>query len=952
MGVAVLAPLCCMCYMLTAALCLLSAGSVGTHAYMSWCVLLLSLHVCPFLDRTCYSPPLPTTHTADLCAALTGFTPLVVFMGSMSTLLVAALGATQNSADNASSSTGTNKGVQQQQPDSGTDSAPANPRTPITSDVSSNTASRAAAMGGRTKRVTFASASPAAADTHESAALGYAAAATAAATAAAAANRSGSAGVLGLGSLSVDPDDVIKKIKGHSSQLPLDEALMEVREGGRKLSVRQGGGSWVCVCDVCGSSTRAVGVGGSGVVGDGGVGLLAAPALSVTAPSNRLRLSPTAALLCSAMLLAPPTPCLSTQLVPLLLLPADSSSYTWPLLGLSAVLHTKFPRMHSLSGGSASGASLTNMALAATFVNPDGPLAAVMRASELLAASSGAAEGRCDGGSSRGVVDDEGDGLLAALTAAEAVHPHAVAMQLAERLLNALWAVLTGNATNSNNSASTTSAAAVSTPEGASAAWQEIATALLWGVSAESGLKLLGGFAHRQQGNWEAQLRAVAVAAALQQPQQGLGGQDVSRGLVGRDEGARANLLSGVLAQVCAGNNYPPLAFLSLLLNHTVVPLSSSNTAAVLEAALGQVVSTYGTTVGDKGGQQGDNTYSSTSSGGGVGGSGSSGGANKKEGLWGGGVGTTGEFDSWGFDATLLADQGFADALQGFSSSSGGPQYRSTSGFGANSSNGSNGWSRAKLSAVPANVISQVNSLVKGACARGHAAAAVSFLTQLLQLSRSTTSNTALVQQQSAVLVLDSTQEQQLLQQVVLAVDKACCSGAGGDASCTTTTTAAQLSDCMCTLLAVLADRGHLTCINQVVAVVCEALAAQHAQHNTSISSTTGVGQVSPALVGLVLTAAAEGVRRSEGGVLSAAKPAGARFLATAAESLFGGGGVGVGGGVKLSVEQCLVVLSAVCAHLPERLGLQIVAAAAGRLHSVMPQAVSIVRQVAVKDGS
>lgn len=87
-----------------------------------------------------------------------------------------------------------------------------------------------------------------------------------------------------------------------------------------------------------------------------------------------------------------------------------------------------------------------------------------------------------------------------------------------------------------------------------------------------------------------------------------------------------------------------------------------------------------------------------------------------------------------------------------------------------------------------------------------------------------------------------------------------------------------------------------------------------------------------------MLVSAAAGVKKSEG-VLSAAKPAGGLFLATAADALFGDS--------RLSVEQCLVLLAAVAAHLPERLGLQIVAAAAGRLHSVMPPAVSVVRQVA-----
>jgi hypothetical protein len=89
-------------------------------------------------------------------------------------------------------------------------------------------------MGGRTKAVTFAeptgdAAAAAAADGSAMGAagvLGYGAAAAAAA-AATAARRGG--GVSALGSLAVDPDEVVRKIKGHATQLPLDEALMEVR---------------------------------------------------------------------------------------------------------------------------------------------------------------------------------------------------------------------------------------------------------------------------------------------------------------------------------------------------------------------------------------------------------------------------------------------------------------------------------------------------------------------------------------------------------------------------------------------------------------------------------------------------------------------------------------------------------------------------------------------------
>jgi hypothetical protein len=160
-----------------------------------------------------------------MCAALTGFNPISVIVGSVGTLLVAALGTTQQ---------------QQQVPPADTTTAssssasqPASPRTPTTTDTASSIARRPghAAMGGRTK-VTFSEPSEPSADSREgsetAAVLGYAAAATAAA---AAAGRGRVVGLAALGSLAVDPDDVIKKIKGQSAQLPLDEALMKVRTG-------------------------------------------------------------------------------------------------------------------------------------------------------------------------------------------------------------------------------------------------------------------------------------------------------------------------------------------------------------------------------------------------------------------------------------------------------------------------------------------------------------------------------------------------------------------------------------------------------------------------------------------------------------------------------------------------------------------------------------------------
>ena len=597
------------------------------------------------------------------------------------------------------------------------------------------------------------------------------------------------------------------------------------------------------------------------------------------------------------------------------------------------------------------------MALAATLVNPDGPLAAVMHASQLLTDEStglGFADSSSSGSGTGSGGPDKRD-LLAALAAAEAVHPHAVAMQLAERLLNALWAVLTGSILTSSSSSGSGSIGGVGTPEGAAAAWQQVATQLLLGVDGATAVKLLGAFAHRQQGNWEAQLRVLAVAAALQGS-----GCSCDRGGHHQKQQQQRQLLSELLGEVCAANSHPPLSFLSLLLHNAEVPLSSSDTTAVLTAALDQLTASYST-------QLRNVEAGSISSNGSAIGSGTD--------MW-GEVGVTGEFDSWGFDALagaqgLLGDQGLGEALQGFDSSFG-PRYQGTSSFyngGSNSSGYGGGFSaRAKLSAVPGSVIRLVGSLVEGACSRGHAAEAVLFLTQVVQLShKSTISVKAAAAVGSAagvVLVVDGEQEQQLLQLAVMAVSSslgkagegrgqetasqtAAAAAAAAAAASATAAGCGHMPRALSFLLDVLGDRGHLSCVNELVTLVCQSLAGQYMQHagvystpraaaaDTSSSSSSWVG---PGEVGQMLVSAAAGVRKSEG-VLSAAKPAGGLFLATAADALFGDN--------RLSVEQCLVLLAAVAAHLPERLGLQIVAAAAGRLHSVMPQAVSVVRQVA-----
>jgi hypothetical protein len=244
----------------------------------------------------------------------------------------------------------------------------------------------------------------------------------------------------------------------------------------------------------------------------------------------------------------------------------------------------------------------------------------------------------------------------------------------------------------------------------------------------------------------------------------------------------------------------------------------------------------------------------------------------------------------------------------------------------------------------------------------------VLFLTQVVQLShKSTISVKAAAAVGSAarvVLVVDGEQEQQLLQLAVMAVSSSlgkAGEGRGQETASQTAAAAAAAAAASATaagcghmpralrcLLDVLGDRGHLSCVNELVTLVCQSLAGQYMQHAgvystpraaaADTSSSNSSSWVGPGAVGQVLVSAAAGVRKSEG-VLSAARPAGGLFLATAADALFGDS--------RLSVEQCLVLLAAVAAHLPERLGLQIVAAAAGRLHSVMPQAVSVVRQVA-----
>jgi hypothetical protein len=115
-------------------------------------------------------------------------------------------------------------------------SPPDSPRTPTICEATSALACGSsdihrAAMGGRTK------ADKPAAAAGGAAAFGYGGAATAAGAAAAAAAAAGQGSGLGfgsgfgvLGSLAVDPDEVVRKIRSQSAHMPLDEAVMQVRQ--------------------------------------------------------------------------------------------------------------------------------------------------------------------------------------------------------------------------------------------------------------------------------------------------------------------------------------------------------------------------------------------------------------------------------------------------------------------------------------------------------------------------------------------------------------------------------------------------------------------------------------------------------------------------------------------------------------------------------------------------
>jgi hypothetical protein len=562
-----------------------------------------------------------------------------------------------------------------------------------------------------------------------------------------------------------------------------------------------------------------------------------------------------------------------------------------------------------------------NLALAAALSNAavDGPLAALLRAADLLAHG---------GGSSSGVVA-EGDGDLdAALIAAEGVDPWAVSMQLSQRVINSLWEALMGSTVSTPGSSS--SGASISTPEGAAAAWQAIVTDLLAGTKSDVALQLLFGFVNTQEG-WEAGLRALAVAAALQ-----------------RKSGSTA-LLQPLSARVCKRNRHPALAFLVLLLQQQAVQLAPGDTAVVLGEALQQLLAYYGTLAADLADISAPDTAASSSSS-------SEGSAAGWLGLQGAGSG--GEFDAWGFDAL------FRDLDVFGNSESAGPRYRSSSPFAAGSDTSRAGETakqqqQQQCEAVAKVVVDQVESLLKAAVARGHAVEAGDFVMQLLGVtvcSEGQLPAAAVVGGKAAtdssdargnqlVLVVSEKQQGQLL---TLAAD--CCTAAlascGSSGSDEAAAAAAVMPAVLPAVLAALAASGQVSSCIDLAAAVCGSYCRSRmahltiGRHNGIMSSSTADNSsaaahfVTAELVGEAITAAAAAVATVEGSV-SAAKPWGSALLAGASRALFA---------ADLPVEQCLVLLAAVAAYVEERLALQLVAASAGKLHSVMPQAVAVAR--------
>jgi hypothetical protein len=615
------------------------------------------------------------------------------------------------------------------------------------------------------------------------------------------------------------------------------------------------------------------------------------------------------------------------QVVPLLL--QYSSSNTWPLLALNAVLHAKHPALPKTLRGDF---TAVNLALAASLssVPADGPLAVLQQAAELISAPNSSS-------SSSGVAAAD---LDAALVVAEAVDPWAVSMQLTQRVINSLWEALTGStvSTAAGGSSSSGSSVRINTPEGAAAAWQVIVTDLLSGCKPDVALQLLSGFVNSQDG-WEAGLRALAVAAALQ--------RDISS-----SSSSSTALLQPLLARVCKRNRHPALAFLVLLLQQRQVQLAPGDTAVVLDEALQQLLAYYGTLTTDLAGAAAEPNSSSSS--------GTEGSLAGWLGLQSAGAG--GEIDAWGFDALFRDLDVFGDA-----SVEAGPQHKIRSSlFTAVGKSEVPQQQQQQQVAMSQVVLGHVESLVKAAVARGHAVAAADFVMQMLALSVTVDAAPAAAVGLAAesaesarsgaqlVFVVSKEQQDRLL---VLAAD--CCIAAladGGRFSKPTSNdeeasgAAAAVPAVLPSLLAALAAAGQVSsCIDLAVAV-CGSYSRSFREnivtgrHSASMSRGSTAANTSAAaaddnavtarVVGEAITAAAAAVVSAEGSV-SAAKPQGSALLAGVSGALFA---------ADVPVEQCLVLLAAVAVWVEERLALQLVVASAAKLHSVMPQAVAVVR--------
>jgi hypothetical protein len=687
-------------------------------------------------------------------------------------------------------------------------------------------------------------------------------------------------------------------------------------------------------------------------------------------------------------------------------------------------VHSKHPAI-----GKTLDASSLNLALQVTLQDPEGPLATLMDAARCIAVSQASPCGL------DGIQQQQQQGLSCldeSLAAAEGVDPWAVAMQLLYRLITALWEVLMSSSGGGGISsidrrpdaalpaaapdAAASSAGLLVSAEAAADAWQAVVTDLLSGCSeCDIPLRLLDDFA-RRQGSWEAELRALAVAAALQQQQQcqtNLKTVPATRFGSVAAGGPPSSLFQRLLLEACRRQQLPPVSFLVVLVQSKQVPLGPSDTAVVLQQAVQQLLSSFAAPAGP------DDNEASTGAA-----------------VWTGGgfkndvtgsddinqsssLSCTPGLDAWGFGA-LFSDLDLFDEGNGKNGSSsvlgastspfppaGGPRYISTTSYitmadeseakippsrVAVTTNGRSGTGTGNIEGPPteamtAAVMMQVKALVEGTLQRGHAMEALDFVMHIILLVRpleqqlqqqsglgnggsaaaatssSTTAATRTVR--AANLAMHDSQVHQLL---ALAADS--CIGAltnaavafpdassASSSSCSSTgavgagmylSSKEMMPDVLLDLVAALVADCHVHKCCEVAVAVCSALRQQHivpkaadAESGSSASSepgpAAGHGAVTADIAGNVLTAAAAAVGEVEGSV-SAVKPLASQLLSDASDALFAG----------LAVEQRLVLLAEVARYLPQRLGLQLVAASAGKLHSVMPQAVAIVRSVSI----